>query len=241
MTQVNNIKKIKKMKQIHFIALWMVLLLYGCASITGYNDGRSLGEGKFEFTPSFNVTQSPDFDQDITVNNIVVFPNIELGGKYGVTEKLDALIRFNTSLNFNAGIKYQLVGDRTSSFALGTGLEFGTFGFVTSIWNVQVPLYGSLHPSDMFTFYFSPRYIYLFSGIESSTGINYFGGNVGMMVGRKHKFCFDLGYYGLNSNGLSSSLSTIGMGGKFVFGGKDDDGTDTKTEFKSKKKKKKRR
>lgn len=195
-----------------------------CASLTGYQDGRSVGEGNGEAMISLNFSQSPTFSDLEELDEIeeipsFTFPNIELAGKYGATEKLDITLRMNTNLNLGVGAKYQMIGDRTSQFALGLGAEAGTFGLITGLWNVQVPLYTSFHPSDKFTLYASPRYIYQFSTIGGVEGWNYLGGNFGFLFGSKHKFGLDIGYYQVGATGVDNiGLITAGIGGKFVFG-----------------------
>ena len=133
--------------------LFSILLLNSCASLTGYQDGRAIGEGNGEAMVSLNLSQSPSFsDLDETVGEEFdiprfLFPNIELGGRYGLAEDIDVTLRMNTNLNLGVGIKYQILGDRFSKYALGTGLEVGTFGLISGLWNTQVPLYASIHPS----------------------------------------------------------------------------------------------
>ena len=41
--------------------LLMILVLNSCASLTGYQDGRSVGEGNGEVGVSLNLSQSPNF------------------------------------------------------------------------------------------------------------------------------------------------------------------------------------
>lgn len=207
--------------------VFISLIFSGCASLTGYQDGRSVGEGNGEAMVSLNFSQSPSFGdlEDSTGIDYIprfAFPNIEIGGRYGATEKLDVTLRMNTNLNISAGAKYQLVGDRMSGFALGLGAELGTFGLITALWNVQIPAYMSFHPNDRFAFYASPRYIYQFSTIGGVEGWNYIGGNIGVLFGSKHKFGIDAGFYKVGATGVEKiGLTSIGIGGKFVFGDND--------------------
>ncbi|MBK8109764.1 MAG: hypothetical protein IPK46_05190 [Saprospiraceae bacterium] len=92
------------------------------------------------------------------------------------------------------------------------------------MWNAQVPLYFSVHPSEKFTWYLTPRYIFQFAAGDLSTTIHYYGGNTGVLFGRKNKFGFDLGYYQLSNFSSSAvDLITVGIGGRFVFGGKEEE------------------
>jgi hypothetical protein len=230
-----------KFNILNYLTFGIGLLSFSsCASLTGYQDGRSVGEGNGEAMISINASQSPTF-VDIEEEEIIediptfLFPNIELGGRYGVTEKLDVTLKMNTNLNLSVGGKYQLLGDRTSKFALGTGFELGTFGLITGLWNVQVPVYASVHPTEKFTFYASPKYIYQFTSLGGLAGWNYLGGNIGLLFGSKHKFGLDLGYFALGTSETSRiSLISVGIGGKFVFGDNFPDSTPTKTKKKRK-------
>ena len=69
--------------------------------------------------------------------------------------------------HLNVGTKIQAFGDRESQTAAGAGLEVGTLGFAYRMWNVQIPLFFSVHPTEKFSWYLSPRYIYPF---VASTG-----------------------------------------------------------------------
>lgn len=238
--QINNSMKTKT----YFFGLMILssLLFTGCASLTGYQDGRSVGEGNGEGMISLNLSQSPSFtdlEDSLGIDEIPSFrfPNIELSGKYGVTEKLDVTLRMNTNLNLGVGAKYQLIGDRSSEFALGIGAEAGTFGLITGLWNVQLPLYTSFHPTEKFTIYASPRYIYQFSTIGGVEGWNYLGGNFGFLFGSRHKFGLDIGYYQVGATGVDKlGLVSVGIGGKFAFGNNDGGSTSgTKTTKKRRK------
>jgi hypothetical protein len=218
-----------------FIILLMVSS--GCASLTGYQDGRSIGDGNVEISPSLNVSQSPDFVEveDSIFNDLPTFrfPNIELATRFGVSEKLDITARLNTNLNLGIGTKYQLVGDRSSKYALGIGLEMGTFGLLSGLWNIQLAAYGSIHPNETITFYLSPKYINQFStfGEGGLQGLNYVGGNFGILVGRRHKFGLDIGLYNAGSSNVNRlNLSTVGIGGKFFIG---DNSPSSETEIKA--------
>lgn len=214
----------KSKLQLFSLFFLIILAFSSCASLTGYQDGKSVGAGNGEAMISLNFSQSPtftDIEDSFGIEEIpsFTFPNIELGGRYGVSEKLDITLRMNTNLNLGVGAKYQLIGDRASEFALGLGAEAGTFGLITGLWNVQVPLYTSFHPSDKFTIYASPRFIYQFSTIGGVEGWNYLGGNFGFLFGSRHKFGLDIGYYQVGATGVDKiGLISAGIGGKFVFG-----------------------
>lgn len=196
-----------------------------CASLTGFQDGRTVGQNNGEFSASLNFAQSPDFndweDQADTIADIpnIFFGNIELGGRYGLAEKVDLTFRFNTTLNVGIGAKFQVVGDRESPVALALGAEIGSFGLVSGLWNVQVPVYFSLHPQENFAWYLSPRYIHQFESYSGADfSLSYVGGNTGLLFGKRHKFGLDVGYYRVGTDGESVGALQFGLGGRFAFG-----------------------
>lgn len=201
-----------------------MLLLASCASLTGFQDGRTVGKDNGDFYGSLNFSSSPNFNKwedDSTVVDVptLTFPNLEFGGRYGVGEKVDVTLRLNTNLNIGIGAKFQVIGDRQSPFAMSLGAEVGSFGIVLGLLNVQVPVYLSVHPSESFSWYLTPRYIRQFStfaGVEN--GLSYLGGNTGLLFGNRNKFGLDIGYYRLGGIENSIGLFQFGLGGRFAFG-----------------------
>lgn len=206
----------------------MSVLLTDCASLTGFQDGRTVGKNNGEFSASLNVSQSPDFkDLEDNYNNDSVnidipnffFPNFEFGGRFGVGQKVDIGLRLNTNLNLGVSVKAQVVGDRESDFALALGAEVGTFGLISGLWNVQIPVYLSVHPTPKFAYYLSPRYIYQFTSYAGAeNGASYAGGNTGVLLGGRNKFGIDIGYYRAGIDNGTIGLLQIGIGGKFTIG-----------------------
>lgn len=201
-----------------------MLFLASCASLTGFQDGRTVGKENGDFYGSLNFSSSPDFndwENDTVVVDVptLTFPNLEFGGRYGVGEKVDLTLRLNTNLNVGIGAKFQVIGDRQSPFAMSLGAEVGSFGIVLGLLNVQVPVYLSVHPSESFSWYLTPRYIRQFSTFASvENGLSYFGGNTGLLFGKRHKFGLDIGYYRLGGIENSVGLFQFGLGGRFAFG-----------------------
>lgn len=208
------------------------LLASGCATITGFQTGRTVGEDAGEVSLSLNFANAANFDTDDGNNNedeilqSATLGFLELGGRYGVSEKVDIGLRLNTTLNFLTDVKVQVVGDQFSPFAMSLGAGFGGFGFISGggmLLNFQVPVYTSYHPSDNFAVYLSPRYIGQFATAlnETSGLLNYYGANAGFEVGGKTRFGFDVGYYGLSGadSEVSSNIFQLGLGMKFRFGG----------------------
>ncbi len=201
-----------------------LFFLSNCASITGFQDGRTVGKDNGDFYGSLNFSTSPNFgdwrDDSVSVDlSTLAFFSLEFGGRYGVAEKVDLTLRLNTNLNMGMGTKFQLVGDRSSPFALALGAEVGSFGIALGLLNVQIPLYVSVHPSENFGWYFTPRYIRQFStfaGVQNR--LTYLGANTGLLFGKRNKFGIDLGYYRLGGIEESIPVIHLGVGGRFAFG-----------------------
>lgn len=217
-------KYIFKYHKFYFLIAAFGLIFQSCASLTGFQDGRTLGEGVGEVNISANISQSPFFTDIVESKNndfipIILFPNIELGGRYGIASDLDLTLQVNTNFNLDAGLKYQLVGDRISKYALSSGFKIGTFGLISGLWNFQIPLYSSFHPKDNLAFYLSPKYVYQFSTIGTLVGWNYIGGNSGVLFGSKNKIGLDIGFFSVGVSQLpKAKIFTFGVGGKILIG-----------------------
>lgn len=99
------------MNKLYVLCLTVLsLFVSGCATMTGFEEGRTLGENNSEFGGSVNLTVAPDlFGNDADIDNINSFPNLELGYKYGALDDLDVGIRVNSNLNLGVYTKYQLL------------------------------------------------------------------------------------------------------------------------------------
>lgn len=202
----------------------LMMTLSSCVSLSGFQDGRSIGKDNADLSFSLNVTQSPDFDADDDLDEVIhalAFTNVEIGGRFGVTETTDVSMRMNSSLAWSIGTKVQVGGDQNSKQAFSLGVEAGAFGFGFGdiiLWNLQIPFYFSLHPTERMTWYLNPRVIYQFVGFEG--GLGYAGGNTGLMFGSRHKFGLDIGYYSASDFGSSGSIGLfqIGIGARFKLG-----------------------
>lgn len=185
----------------------LLFLISGCASLTGFESGRTSGLNHGFFSASLNATKTPDFDipaADSLDIPSFYFPNVELSLKYGVLEKLDIGVKANTNLNLLVDAKYQILGDQQSPAAVSVGLGVGSFGFPSPLWNVQIPVYFSLHPTESLAIYVNPRYTYQFAvGDISGVGhLGYTGGNVGVLIGKDFRLGLDAGLYNVRAGNV---------------------------------------
>jgi hypothetical protein len=170
----------------------------GCASLTGFQTGRTVGQNNGEVMLSLNASQTPDFDWDFDMDDTsdiptFYFPNLELSGRYGIVDRFDMGLRMNTNLNVALDGRFQFVGDQTSPVAVATGLSVGSFGLISGLWNVQIPLYFSIHPKESLAIYLNPRYTRQFATGFDYGSVSYYGFNAGILIGKDVQFGMDAG------------------------------------------------
>ncbi len=216
----------KNLSNILLLSSILLILFSSCASISGFEEGRALGKSKNEIIASANYVQLPNFytfnegGDDDTPSHFI-FANVDLNYKHGLTDKLDLGVKLNTNLNFSAFVKYQVVGDNISKFALGTGLELSTALFY--IYSVHIPVYMTYYFSESVALNISPRGIYNFGSEFLESQPSYFstdvtntfvGGNFGLLLGKKIKYGIDIAYYKV---GFNQNYFSAGAGVKFNF------------------------
>lgn len=225
------------MKKISLLTFCSFILLSGCVSLTGLEEGKTLGEGNSEVGAGIAYTSSPDIldDEGAGFDGTISYPTLDLSYKRGITDKLDVGGRLTSSLSAGLFLKYQIVGDQNSKFTMAPGLDLSTFAGLT--YAIQVPLNMSVHPSKSLSINFAPRFIYQGATGSLSTGVNYLGGNAGLLFGKRHKFGLDVGFYSVGSDGARASFINFGIGGRFRFGDFDSEEEDDEKEKKKSKRK----
>jgi hypothetical protein len=205
-----------------FSFLMCVISFQSCVSLSGFEEGRSLEEGQSSVQLNFNTMQVNDLSSSDDIYDLEYFPNLEVVYKFGITDKLSGGVKLNTFGNAGFNAKYQVMGDKHSSFAMALGTEVNSFAWI-GLFNVHLPLYMSYYPSSAWTINFAPRYVVQFGTAfsdETIRAVQYAGGNAGIMYGKKHKIGLDVGYHQFfGPDAESIGMVNIGIGGKFVFGG----------------------
>jgi hypothetical protein len=205
-----------------FCALLPIFLIEtSCASLTGYQTARTAGKNQWEAINSINFTQIPNSEfpnnLDTSDNKPFFFPNFESTLRYGIAERWDIGLKLTTNFNLAADVKFQFIGNQTSKFAMATGFSIGSFGYLHN-WNLQVPLYISIHPKENISIYLNPRYT---AELESGYSINikyYYGGNIGILFGESTQFGIDAGLHNYRaSDNEGEALLTFGIGLKKRF------------------------
>lgn len=219
------------MKSLAYSMLYLItasLIITSCATFSGFEEGRALGKGTSELMFSGNMLLYP---RGLKVRSwysgydVVDYPlpYLEMSYKYGMSDKLDLGIRLNTNLNVGGFLKYQLIGDNMSKFALGICPEFTYFGgyddFRVPNYCIQFPVNMSYYISNAVSINLSPRYIYQFIEEDLYTSIHYFGGNVCLLFGekpkvRQPKIGINIGY---NYVEKTNHRFTFGIGAAYRF------------------------
>ena len=201
--------------------LCLGFLLQSCVSNKGFQTARVTPVGETGWGIGMTLPSAEFFDDDGNGN---IIDTTDLGGftgeiflRRGITEKID--VGFNLSLLGTSGgdIKYQFLGDSESPLAgsIGAGVSYLSFGSdsedaSTSILDITIPAYFSYHPSNAFSVYASPRFIYRSANGSSSN----FGILGGIRVGGERSGLFaEYGYLRSNDDFISNVTSlNIGFG-----------------------------
>ena len=203
---------INRNKRLMGLSIILPLFFTSCVSITGLEEGRTLGENNIEISGSLNMSSiigSTEDDDYSDSETMPLIPNMEGKFKYGISDDMDLGVRINSNYNFSAFAKFKL--SETEKGALSAGMELATVGGFS--YAFHLPLFFSHYPNSHVALNFSPRYIYQSPTLnDSGTGLHHFGANTGVFIGRNNKVGFDIGYY---SNKIGRNLFTIGVGGIF--------------------------
>jgi hypothetical protein len=188
--------------------LFMVLLT-GCISPNSLQSGRTIGKGKMDVTYSVTEGQYNDHFVD-EKNRFDYIPIFEGSMKYGVCENFDISCKFSTASFASAQVKLQFLGNKKSLFAASVGADAGIIIISEEItyWHTSIPLYLSIHPTDKFAIYITPRYCHsnrLLSNTAQGYGYindgywNYIDLSYGLIFGKQNRFMIEITHSERNS------------------------------------------
>lgn len=202
------------------LAIFVIAFLTGCASMSTMQTARTVGDGNFgmEFGGGAVNTEIPLGDLDTISFNA---PFVEVGGKYGITEKLDVGAKLTLIGTATADVKYQFLGNNESLAAASTGLGIGYLSITSGdneskIFDIAVPLYLSLHPAPWFSLYTCPRYTlrinsYTTTDDSGSSTSNWYGATAGIRLGKKVAFLIEYSYFANDEIDVPFSQVTGGI------------------------------
>lgn len=178
-----------------FIIFMFVILLSSCGTFSGMQTGRTvehqaveIGLSYYRPTGIFNALNIKKKDGSKPLK----LGYVQFNGKYGITDHLDAGISLNTYGLIGLEAKYQLLGDQESLFALSVGGSLNTFFFY--YYELQIPVYASVHPLPELAIYVSPKYSSQFLSFLGLSGVSYnsyLGLSGGVMYGDRVKVGLD--------------------------------------------------
>jgi hypothetical protein len=180
--------------------------------------GRTLGKGGFSHSVTvsnidFNdTTNNDDYDGSV--------PSSRFMTTMAAGENLDVSIAFGI-LAFQGKVKYQFIGDKTSTFAMSAMGYYGVFlnlnGYQETA-GISIPF--SFH-TNKWTFYSNPgyRYVsfdrkYVINELYKETG-DHFTNHVGVMWGERFFIFVDYGFsyaFELNDRNWALDHQTISLG-----------------------------
>ncbi len=211
---------------VQLASIFLVVALTSCVSMTTMQTGRTSERGEFTIgggggviSATVPLSQGNELKQSA--------PFLEAGARYGITDKIDAGLKFTLIGSTVLDGKYQFIGDHESKIAGSVGLAFGYLSttlndYENTLVDVMIPLYFSYHPIDWFAVYASPKYalrnIFYNSSVASDNGIaqsNWFGTTGGIRIGKKVAFLAE--YTNFQNLGYSVPFSQVTFGFTYSF------------------------
>ena len=210
----------------HLILLCSIVLILssGCLQISSFQTAKTTPKDEGTIAVALGglgVTDPFDSGDSFGVGTF------EIMGRMGVGEKTDIGLKLSSFSSFLFDVKHQIVGDQHSSFAMALGPSLGFQAFVGTslLMQAHLPIHMSVHPSDRFAYYLTPRYATQFA--FSGGALHYAGGSTGFEIGRKTKFGMDISYMGILNDGdadgdvfedFGLGLFQVAFGVKFKIG-----------------------
>jgi len=206
---------------IHSILFFTVSIsLFSCISMSTMQTARTTpkGEGGVGIALGFIST---DFAMGSLDTAEITAPILEIGGRFGIADNWDAGARISIIGTSVIDTKYQLIGDHESLFAASVGLGLGYLKItqdetVSKIFDINVPVYLSLHPTPWFSLYACPKYVFRinsYSNAEESGSSNssWYGATTGIRLGKKVGFNLEYSTFRNSETDLPFSQVTGGV------------------------------
>jgi len=128
-----------------FTVLASVILLSGCASMSTMQTARTTPQGELGYSVGGGYVNT---EMPIEGVDTISFkaPMLEVGARYGVTDKLDVGGKLTIIGTAVADAKYQFLGDRESKVAGSAGLGVGYLSMesgntTSNLYDLMVPTY----------------------------------------------------------------------------------------------------
>ncbi len=207
-----------------FLFLGIAALVSGCISMSTMQTARTNDKGQFTgFIGGGAVNSDLVLGELDTIS--ISAPFLEVGGRYGINDKLDVGLKLAIIGTAVADAKYQFLGTKESKFAGSIGLGLGYLSIESGdskskIFDVITPAYFSYHPTDWLSLYTSPRYVLRINSFTTATEktgsstSNWYGATGGLRIGRKVAFLGEYSYF--KNNEINTPFSQITAGFTFT-------------------------
>ncbi len=162
----------------YYLIFALSITLSSCLSTANFETGRTVGKGNYKNNIAFNYNDYSPSGIDINYPN--EFVNINLGGVYGLSKRID--IGGNVSTTGEIGIKTKFMLTKPKSFfaaSIGSSFYFYMALFNPFYLHTNLAVYTSLHPIEEITIYAYPQLLFfpknseLEIGRSITTGIMY--------------------------------------------------------------------
>lgn len=196
-----NLKSLSKL-----LIAFFILTITSCVSMTTMQTARTNKKGEVTITGGGGSikTQFPIGTVD-TFN--IALPFIEGGVRYGITDKIDAGLKFTIIGSTVLDGKYQFLGDQKSKIAGSVGLSLGYVNVSindtkSDVVDFSTPIYFSYHPTEWLAVYTSPKYTlrsnfytYTSTNQTATDFSNWYGLTGGLKIGEKVAFLAEYSYF----------------------------------------------
>jgi hypothetical protein len=204
------------------LPLLPLITLVGCASMSSYQEARTLEAGKAQtglaYTGYTDAFDRKGFQDSTGFNS----PLVEWAARVGVWKNIDVGVKF-TFIGAVAGdVKYQLMGADTpeSPFQLSTGLKVAYANVLApsyrdsadqkaNLTDITVPVYATYEPVSWVGLTLAPQFTYRLSNND-----NYYpagailGANADLRLGKSYGIMGEVGYH----KHLSKDFSELNYG-----------------------------
>ena len=204
------------------ILLGGISLFTSCASMSSMQTARTTEKGEFSTVIGLGVASSNMLIPNIDTARLS-FPELEVGVRYGITDKMDVGAKSSIIGTATADVKYQFLGDKKSVFAGSVGLGAGYFDYTinnlkSQNYDLMLPLYFSYHPTDWLGVYCNPKYVFrtmispdAYSGTFNFNNSHWYGATGGIRLGKRIAFLAEYSIYGTSTNANPFSQVTCGI------------------------------
>lgn len=216
----NNVEKVIKLKHC-YLQLLIVILFTSCASMSTMQTARTTAKKDFELSYGIGHIETK-IPLSATDTAKIDGKFLEMGGRYGIGEKLDMGLKLTIIGTMVLDAKYQFIGNQKSKFASSIGFGIGYMnlssgGTKANLFDLVTPVIISYHPADWLGIYSSAKYVYRINTykqeLSNSDNINsqWYGFTGGFRFGKRFGFLAEYTYFKCTEQTEAFSQITLGV------------------------------